>query len=115
MAELSQVFVHLLLNAAQSLPDREGVVTIATECDLREVAVTIGDNGCGIAPEHLSRAFDPFFSTREPGLGTGMGLSVCHGIISRFGGTIALESEVGLGTRATVRLPLATSRTTEAA
>ena len=75
----------------------------------------ISDNGCGIAPENLSRAFDPFFSTREPGLGTGMGLSVCHGIISGYGGTIAIESQLGQGTRVTVRLPQAVSGQREAA
>jgi signal transduction histidine kinase len=115
VSELAQVFVQLLLNAAQSLPDRQGVVTVATESDSREVSVIISDNGCGIAPEHLSRAFDPFFSTREPGLGTGMGLSVCHGIISGYGGTIAIESELGQGTRVTVRLPQAVSGLREAA
>jgi signal transduction histidine kinase len=115
MSELAQVFVHLLINAAQSLPNRQGVVTVTTEADDHEVSIIIGDNGCGIPREHLTRAFDPFFSTREPGMGTGMGLSVCHGIISTFGGTIALESEVGQGTRVTVRLPIATSRMLEAA
>jgi signal transduction histidine kinase len=115
LSELAQVFVHLLLNAAQALPDRTGVVTVTIESDSREVSVLISDNGCGMAREDLSRAFDPFFSTRGPGLGTGMGLSVCHGIVTRFGGTIALESEVGRGTTVTVRLPLATSRAQEAA
>src|SRR5438270_5570478 len=104
-SELTQVFVHLLLNAAQALDQQPGSITIATETDQQGAVVTISDTGCGVAFEHLPRIFDPFFTTRPPGRGTGMGLAVCHGIVTRHNGTIALESTPGRGTRVTVRLP----------
>jgi signal transduction histidine kinase len=104
-SELTQVFVHLLLNAAQALEQQPGTITIATETDQQGAVVTISDTGCGVAFEHLPRIFDPFFTTRPPGRGTGMGLAVCHGIVTRHNGTIALESTPGRGTRVTVRLP----------
>jgi signal transduction histidine kinase len=104
-SELTQVFVHLLLNAAQALDEQHGTISIGTESDAQGVVVTIADTGCGIAPDHLQRVFDPFFTTRPPGHGTGMGLAVCHGIITRHGGAISLESTPGQGTQVTVRLP----------
>lgn len=115
LSELDQVFVHLLLNAAHSLEDRHGTITVTTALDGNDVLVALSDDGCGIAPEYLARVFDPFFSTREPGMGTGMGLAVCHGIVARFGGTIGLESGLGRGTTVTVRLPLAELALEEAA
>lgn len=115
LSELTQVFVHLLLNAAHSLEDRPGTITVTTALDGNDVLVALSDDGCGIAPEHLARVFDPFFSTREPGMGTGMGLAVCHGIVARFGGTIGVESGLGRGTTVTVRLRLAELALEEAA
>jgi signal transduction histidine kinase len=108
--ELTQVFVHLLLNAAQALGERGGAITLRTATEDEHVSVVVADNGCGIPPEHLPRIFEPFFTTHGPGQGTGMGLAVCHGIVSRFGGTIAVESERGRGTSVTVSLPLAAGR-----
>jgi len=107
LSELAQVFVHLLLNAAQALEGRQGTITLTTARDSDSASVVIRDDGCGVPSEHLPRVFDPFFSTRGPGQGTGMGLAVCHGVVTRFGGTIELESEFEQGTTVTVRLPLA--------
>lgn len=104
-SELTQVFVHLLLNAAHAMDER-GTISISTTCDHPDVVVTITDTGRGIQPEHLGRVFDPFFTTRPPGQGTGMGLAVCHGIIARHGGSISLASAPGQGTSVFVRLPL---------
>ena len=104
-SELTQVFVHLLLNAAQALEQQHGTIAIGTEHDEQDVVVTITDTGRGIPPEHLGRVFDPFFTTRPPGQGTGMGLAVCHGIVTRHGGTIRLESTPDQGSTVTVRLP----------
>ncbi len=106
-SELAQVFVHVLLNAAQALEGQQGTVTLGTQSEGDWVVVTVADTGCGIAPEHLSRVFDPFFTTRSPGRGTGMGLAVCHGLVARHGGTISLDSVSGRGTTVTVRLPAA--------
>jgi two-component system, NtrC family, sensor kinase len=71
------------------------------------VVVRIADTGRGIPADHLARVFEPFFTTRAVGEGSGVGLAVCHGIATRMGGTIAIESEVGVGTTVTVRLPRA--------
>jgi two-component system, NtrC family, sensor kinase len=101
-SELTQVFVHLLLNAAQALPARGGLVTISTAQDHGQVVVRIADNGHGIPQDILARVFDPFFTTRPVGEGTGLGLAVCHGIITRHAGTIDIQSEPGGGTTVTV-------------
>ncbi len=100
-SELTRVFVHLLLSAAQALELQPGTITIGTESDEQGVVVMIGDTGRGIEPEHLPRIFDPFFTTRRPGQGTGMGLAVCHGTLTRHGDVIYLESAPDRGTLAT--------------
>jgi two-component system NtrC family sensor kinase len=71
------------------------------------VTVRISDTGRGIPAEHLARVFEPFFTTRPVGEGSGVGLAVCHGIATRMGGTIGIESDLGVGTTVTVRLPRA--------
>jgi two-component system, NtrC family, sensor kinase len=67
--------------------------------------ISITDNGCGIPPENLDKIFNPFFSTKPPGQGTGLGLSLCHNLVQGMGGTILVDSVVGQGTTFTVRLP----------
>jgi signal transduction histidine kinase len=105
-SELTQVFVHLLLNAAEAFDDAAGAITLRTSIDREEALVTVMDTGRGISSELLPRVFDPFFTTHQPGRGTGMGLSLCHGIIARHGGSITLDSEPGQGTTVSVRIPL---------
>jgi len=108
-ARLGQVFLNLLVNAAQAIP--EGHVGINEICvrvrrDVPgRVAVEVSDTGTGISPEVLPRIFDPFFTTRPVGAGTGLGLSICHGIIQSLGGDIRVHSELGRGTTFTVLLP----------
>jgi len=70
-----------------------------------KVAITVQDTGTGIPKQNLKRIFDPFFTTKPEGEGTGLGLSVSYGIVSRHGGTIEVESELGWGTTFTVFLP----------
>jgi len=70
------------------------------------VAVEIEDNGKGIPPDVLPRIFDPFFTTKDPGKGTGLGLSISHKIVERHGGSITVDSAVGIGTKFRVVLPL---------
>jgi signal transduction histidine kinase len=106
-SELTQVIVHLLLNAAAALEEAPGTVTIGTRLVDDRVQVTIADTGRGIAPQDLRRVFDPFFTTRPPGSGTGMGLAVCQGIVERHGGAIGIDSTPGRGTVVTVHLPAA--------
>lgn len=105
-SRLNQVFLNLLVNAGQAIRSN-GTITISTGVDEAEVWVCIADTGSGIAPENLNRIFDPFFTTKPVGQGTGLGLSISNSIVRKHGGRIDVESEVGKGTRFTVRLPLA--------
>ncbi len=112
-ARLSQVFLNLILNAAQSIPggrpeDHQIHVVTRTRPDGR-VAVEVRDTGAGISPDHLPRIFDPFFTTKDPGGGTGLGLSICHAVVTSLGGTIDVESTVGKGSAFTVLLAPLTS------
>jgi signal transduction histidine kinase len=105
-SELTELFLHLLVNAAQAVdPGTAGVVTVSTELMNGQVVVRIADTGRGIPPDKLARVCDPFYTTREPGQGTGMGLAVCQGIVARHGGSMTIDSEQGKGTTVTVRLP----------
>jgi len=103
--QLSQVFLNLLINAAQAI-EKSGAITLRSGRQGDQVWVEIADTGCGIPAANLKRVFDPFFTTRPVGSGTGLGLSVCHGIISQHGGRIELHSEVGRGSRFRVWLPV---------
>jgi signal transduction histidine kinase len=108
-AQLGQVFLNLLLNALTALRERpqgEHRIRVATETGSDGGAVvTIEDTGSGIAPELLSRVFDPFLSTRSPGLGMGLGLSVARDVIAAMGGTIEVRSELHRGSTFRVSLP----------
>lgn len=88
---LAQVLLNLLLNAADAM-DGAGEVRVTGRADGAFVEVVVADRGRGIAPQDLPRVFEPFFTTKPPGLGTGLGLSVCYGILASFGGSIAAES-----------------------
>jgi two-component system cell cycle sensor histidine kinase/response regulator CckA len=108
-ARLGQVFVNLIINAAQALdPTRRATneVVLTTRTDVQGRAVAeIRDTGCGMTDEVMAKAFDPFFTTKPANQGTGLGLSVSHGIVESFGGTIVFESEPGKGTLARIVLP----------
>jgi signal transduction histidine kinase len=104
--ELEQVFLNLIVNAAQSL-DGLGTLRLRTALVDGEVEIAVTDTGRGIAPELLDRIFDPFFTTKPVGEGTGLGLSISHEIVRRHGGRIDVASELGRGTEISVRLPAA--------
>ena len=109
-ARLEQVFLNLLVNAAQALPEatsERNEIRVRARAVLASgvVVVEIRDNGAGMAPDTLRRIFDPFFTTKPPGIGTGLGLSICHGIVASLGGTIDAESVPGYGTTFRVTLP----------
>ena len=105
-AQLNQVWMNLLVNAAQAIGDNNGEVRITTKHNGATVAVSIADTGQGISPENLKRIFDPFFTTKPVGEGTGLGMSITHGIIEQHGGAIAVESDVGKGTTFRITLPI---------
>lgn len=103
--ELNQVFFNILRNAVQAIAE-QGSIHLKTSHEKNQVCIAITDNGCGIPPEIIDRVFDPFFTTRPPGQGTGLGLSTCYDIVKKHGGTIDLASVVGKGTRLTIHLPV---------
>jgi signal transduction histidine kinase len=103
-SQLNQVFMNLLVNAGQALEEK-GTITIRTGHDVAEVWIEVSDTGKGIAKENLQRIFEPFFTTKPVGQGTGLGLSLSYGIVKKHGGSIAVESAVGLGTTFKVTLP----------
>jgi signal transduction histidine kinase len=102
---LGQVFVNLLVNAAQAI-ERKGEIWLSTRAEDGQAVIRIRDSGRGISPEHLGKIFEPFFTTKEVGAGTGLGLHVAYKIVTAHRGTISVSSEVGKGTEFTVRLPL---------
>lgn len=107
--KLQQIFLNLFLNARdamESLPGRNGVLTVRTWSDGDIVHVEVADTGAGISPEHLDRIFDPFFTTKGAKKGTGLGLSVTYGIVQEHGGGIDVSSRPGSGTRFRLDFPL---------
>lgn len=110
--QLRQSFVNIALNACEAM-SKGGALTVASRVVGNLIEVRVADTGPGIAPEHLSRILDPFFTTKEKG--TGLGLSVVYGIIDRHGGTLDIASEVGRGTTVCVRLPIASPTAATAA
>ncbi|WP_304487048.1 ATP-binding protein [Chitinimonas sp. BJB300] len=103
-SQLNRVFMSLLLNAAQAITER-GIITIRTGHMDDMVWISISDNGRGIAPDIMPHIFDPFFTTKLVGTGTGLGLSVSYGIISKMGGHIEVDSGPGQGATFTVWIP----------
>jgi signal transduction histidine kinase len=101
---LRQVLINLLTNAIQAT-GKGGKVTVGHRVTDDKVTLTVTDTGEGIPRENLERIFEPFFSTKAPGQGTGLGLFVTRGIVEKFGGTIAVESRLGRGSSFTVTLP----------
>jgi signal transduction histidine kinase len=114
--QLSQLITNLLSNAHDALDSGPGTIQLSVETSpagetpdaaaTRYARLQCRDNGVGMSPEVLERAFDPFFTTKPPGSGSGLGLSICDGIIRSHGGRIFVDSAVGRGTAVTVLLPL---------
>jgi PAS domain S-box-containing protein len=122
-SEVNQVVLNLIVNAAHAIGDvigpageKKGLLSIATRVDGADAVISIADTGGGIPVAIRHKVFDPFFTTKEIGKGTGQGLAIAHRIIvEHHRGTIEFESEVGKGTRFTIRLPIAGARTLEQA
>jgi two-component system, NtrC family, sensor kinase len=104
--KLQQVFTNLILNARDSIANGNGRITLATrngEEDL--LTVEVADNGVGIAPEDVAKIYDPFFTTKGVGRGTGLGLAVTYGIVQEHSGHISVSSTPGLGTTFRITIP----------
>jgi len=102
--DLSTALGNILDNALDAMPGG-GVLTVRTSAQNREARIDIEDTGCGILPAHLPRVFEPFFSTKEVGQGTGLGLSVSYGTLKALGGDIDITSQPGQGAKVQVSLP----------
>jgi signal transduction histidine kinase len=102
---LRQVFLNLLNNAVQAI-DGKGMIFVTTRHVDGMACAEIRDTGPGIPPEYLDRIFNPFFTTKPPGEGTGLGLSVSLRIVVQLGGDIQVRSEPGKGAAFTVRIPI---------
>jgi signal transduction histidine kinase len=104
---IDQVFMNLITNAAQAVGGRDqgGTVRVAAAARANDVEITVSDDGPGIAADVIPRIFDPFFTTKDVGEGSGLGLSIVHGIVDRHGGRIEVESQLGLGTTFRITLP----------
>jgi PAS domain S-box-containing protein len=112
---LTQVLVNLLSNASQAIPEGQAdrhAITIRSWDDAHSVHISVTDTGVGIPADVIPRVFDPFFTTKDPGAGVGLGLAICHGIITGYGGTIEVASAPGQGTTFTVSLPASESDVT---
>lgn len=105
-SQLGQVVLNLLQNGLQAIPKGEGTVSVRTGHDAGHAYFTVTDTGVGIPAEHLSRIFEPHFTTKPPGEGTGLGLSIAYRIVEDHGGHFSVESKPNEGAVFTVRIPV---------
>ncbi len=103
--KLNQVFMNILINAAQAI-EGNGEIKITTKANDNNIIIIIGDTGCGIPKENLLKIFDPFYTTKEVGQGTGLGLNIAYNIIKEHNGSISVDSKLGKGTKFIITLPL---------
>ncbi len=108
--EMQQALTNLVMNALQASA-RGGTIEVTVEAASATSSIHVRDHGSGIAPDALGHVFEPYFTTKAAGEGTGLGLSVAHGIVREHGGSIELESELGEGTRVSIHLPRSASPT----
>lgn len=111
--DLNQVILNLIVNSAHAIREvvgdsgRKGVIRVATRRDDNDAVLRVSDTGCGIPVGVVGRVFDPFFTTKEVGVGTGQGLAIARSVVvEKHGGSIDVETQVGVGTTFTIRLPL---------
>ncbi|MBU4449661.1 MAG: GHKL domain-containing protein, partial [Proteobacteria bacterium] len=103
--QLKKMFVNLIQNAMQAIrPD--GRISVSTEEKDNYISIVISDNGVGIPADVVQNIFNPFFTTREVGNGVGLGLSIAYRVIEGHNGNVDVQSEPGLGTTFTIRLPI---------
>lgn len=108
--KLQQVFTNLLLNARDAIPDGGRIVVSTSAADDGSIVAEISDSGIGIAPENVAKIYDPFYTTKGVGQGTGLGLAVTYGIVQEHAGHISVDSKPGHGTTFRITLPAARAR-----
>lgn len=104
--EIQQVFTNLITNAFQAIKGKGGKIILSTRSLKDSVEVKVGDTGMGIPARYLNNIFDPFFTTKNPGEGTGLGLNIVYRIVTKYEGTIDVESKEGIGTTFTIKFPI---------
>jgi two-component system, NtrC family, sensor kinase len=104
---LLHIIVNLITNAVHAMDQGGGRLILTTEVSDKSVTLRIADSGCGIRPEVPGKIFQPFFTTKAPGKGTGLGLYNVKTIITKMHGTISVESRIDYGTTFTITFPLA--------
>lgn len=104
-SQINQVLLNLIVNAGHAI-EKQGTITIRTRVEGENVVIEVEDTGKGVKPENINKIFDPFFTTKPVGTGTGLGLSVSYGIISKHNGRIEVDSELGRGTKFSIFLPI---------
>ncbi len=102
--QLQQAIIALATNAVDAMPNG-GVLKISCRKEGGNVLVEVSDTGVGIPAENIAKIFEPFFTTKEVGRGTGLGLAVCYGILTEHGGSLDVQSTVGVGTTFTIAIP----------
>jgi len=105
MGEIQQVFTNLITNAFQAMDGKGGELVLSTRPLKDSIEVQVSDQGMGIPQKHLNRIFDPFFTTKKPGDGTGLGLNIVYRIVTKYEGTIDVESREQMGTTFTIKFP----------
>ena len=105
--ELGQIFLNIIMNAVQAVSEiAGGIISIRTESNNKTLSINIIDNGCGIPEDKIKLIFDPFYTSKDVGEGTGMGLSISYGIVQKHNGSISASSVLGKGTKFTLKFPL---------
>ena len=103
--EIQQVFTNLITNAFQAMDGKGGELVLSTQPLKDSIEVKVSDQGTGIPQKHLNQIFDPFFTTKKPGEGTGLGLNIVYRIVTKYEGTIDVESREQVGTTFTIKFP----------
>ena len=109
--EIQQVFTNLITNAFQAIDGRGGKLSLSTRSIENWVEVKVSDSGRGIPDKYLKQIFDPFFTTKKPGEGTGLGLNIVYRIVTKYEGTIDVESKEHIGTTFTIKFPIRRTET----
>jgi signal transduction histidine kinase len=110
-SQINQVIMNLIVNASQAMGPERGTITLRTGLEGETVSIEVADTGIGIEPDNLQKIFDPFYTTKPVGQGTGLGLSLSYGIVKKHQGDISVRSEVGVGSTFRVELPVRQTKT----
>jgi signal transduction histidine kinase len=106
VGEVQQVFTNLITNAFQAMDGKGGILTLSTRSLKDSVEIKVTDNGLGIPQKYINKIFDPFFTTKKIGEGTGLGLNIVYRIVTKYEGTLDVESKEEIGTTFTIKFPI---------